>query len=770
MTDGTAPNGHTGPTGPGPTGVRIEDPLFPAAMAALGRAARDATAMWDAAGESDARHGLETLDALRYGGFAPSGTRPVPIGGVLWTAVDEIERATPGRPNMIERLLRAWNGADGELDIVIRRRDDGLRLMLGGYAAEDRIGKARMTLAPTAALRRVGRDEALPRRPRHARSLMFRMQEPGGAVREAAEGMPGVRGDAAPGFPLLERLQTSSGDWTLALCCTPAWDGMRSRLSWELGAIGDAAACRMTRTVQTGGTVTATVTSDPWRRVHDWTLAYQRWMNEAGACGMWSVRAVVMADDGDAVMHVVSALEGAVTATDGTAYETFSAPVVPDAAEPDATGPAATAASPPPAFASLLTSREIGALLAPPAYGMPGLAVRMPQPASRRRPAGRDVVDLGVFRGTSLRAGLPVHDLAGHGLICGSAGSGKSTTIRRLLAEAWNQHGIPFLLVDPLKDDYTPIADRFDGGLHVVHGRQLRMNLMEPWPGTRMTDHLMRVAEALRGAFALPSPTPLVLTRLFRAVAERYGDGTGGTPSLFDVRAMADGFVHGLGYCPEVESNIRAALCLRLDTLLDRDMAPFFCWRDSSMVVGLFDRPTVVCLDDVPDEETRSFLMLLLAQAVWWHARRSGPSDDVRHLFVLEEAHRVMPPVDDALDDDPEKGSSRRSASRMLSTMMAEIRGFGESMIVVDQSPSRIARDAARNTGFKIAHRLTETADRTLMADMIGLPEPSSQALSELAPGTCMMSSRFEPSPQVVSVVAAPAPGGRPRDDGEARP
>ncbi|MBT1173809.1 ATP-binding protein [Bifidobacterium sp. MA2] len=721
------------------------DPLFAGAMSALDRASADDGADVNA----EARRGLEVLDALRYGDVTPAGMRRIAFDPLPWTAADEIERAAPGRPNMFERLLLAWNEGDGPIDIAIRRRGDGLHLMIGGLLRDDLVDKARMVLAPTCALRRIAPDMAPPRNPRCSRGVVFRMQEPGGATAPDAGD-----GDATDGFPLIERLQTVPGDWTLVLRCTPTRDVMRSRLAWELGVIGDESSRRLSRSVRTDSTVTATVTSDPWRRVHDWAAAYRRWMNEARARGMWSVRTVAMSDDGDAVLRLTDALQGAARASDGTAYETFSAPATDDDRAPEAE--------------SLMTAREIGILLTPPSCGMPGLSVRTPLPASRRRPEGRGPtggdIRLGVFRGTSMRAGIPVADLQGHALICGGAGSGKSTTLRRVLAEAWNRHRIPFLLIDPLKDEYTPIVSRFDGGLHVVHGSQLRMNLMAPWPGTGMGDHLMKVTEAIRGAFAFPNPTPFVVTQLFRRVAERCGEGTRAVPSLFDVRGMADAFVRGLGYDPEVESNIRAAIDLRLDMLLAPDMAPRFCWPDSSMITDLLDRPAVICLDDIPDEETRSFLVLLLCQAVWAHARERGLSDEARHLFVLEEAHRVMPQMGDDVDDDPEHGSAKRSASRMLATMMAEIRGFGESVIVVDQSPSRIARDAVRNTGLKIAHRLMETTDRRLMADMIGLPESSSRTLLELAPGTCLVSSRFEPSPQAVSIIAMPEADDRMHD------
>jgi len=74
----------------------------------------------------------------------------------------------------------------------------------------------------------------------------------------------------------------------------------------------------------------------------------------------------------------------------------------------------------------------------------------------------------------------------------------------------------------------------------------------------------------------MPSPTPYVVTQLFDRVAMLPSGGSG--MSLFDVRDMVPALISSLGYAPEQESNIRAALMTRLNLLLAptraHDIAP----------------------------------------------------------------------------------------------------------------------------------------------------------------------------------------------------
>ncbi|HEY5515656.1 MAG TPA: hypothetical protein VIK12_05550, partial [Pengzhenrongella sp.] len=132
-------------------------------------------------------------------------------------------------------------------------------------------------------------------------------------------------------------------------------------------------------------------------------------------------------------------------------------------------------------------------------------------------------------------------------------------------------------------------------------------------------------------------------------------------------------------------------------------------------------------------------------------ARSRRAPRPVEHLLVLEEAHRVLPDVQMA-SAEPEQGSARTVSAQMLTSMLAEVRSYGQQVIVVDQSPSKVATDAIRNTNLKIVHRTVAADDQASVASAIGLPADRAGVLGSLLRGQAIISTRQEPSPQTVGV------------------
>ena len=76
--------------------------------------------------------------------------------------------------------------------------------------------------------------------------------------------------------------------------------------------------------------------------------------------------------------------------------------------------------------------------------------------------------------------------------------------------------------------------------------------------------------------------------------------------------------------------------------------------------------------------------------------------EGLRHLLIIEEAHRLFKNVQGI--SDTESVSSVEQMVDTLSNMMAEIRAYGEGLFIVDQSPAKIAEDVIRNSNIKIVY------------------------------------------------------------------
>jgi hypothetical protein len=625
-----------------------------------------------------------------------------------------------------ERLLTTLGGGVGaRVHVLVAHDEDaGMRLFLGS-ADPDTLALVRISLAPAC--------DVTP-------SAGAVMPEGGVAVGVAYRLLPDLRreGEAAPNAVLLDKLSLQPGTWAVLLTLEAAGHADIGQAESHVVELAHVAAENLSTSRQLTATQTVSTVSAHWSRVQDWLGVLQGYLAQGSAFGMWLVTCWVMAEDDLCAGRVLACLHGAVGEDQGRRFRALDLDL-------DFTG----AAQPP---VSVLASTDVAGLLASPAAASPGLGVRKAPPAHRRPNRSSDRLSLGTYWSTDLSASISLTDLEGHAFVTGTTGSGKTTTLHRLLAELWNTHGVPFLVIDPVKDEYSSAASLFRGGLDVVTGSELRMNLMQPWPGEDPVAHVTRVSQAFRGAFTMPPPTPYVVTQLFDAVAMQPG-GPEGT-ELYDVRDRLDGLVAGLGYAAEAHSNILASLATRLAVLLAPVRAHRFAWPDSTMIGRLLDRPSVVTLADLVDDEERAFVVLLLAMATQARARARRRPKPVEHVLVLEEAHRVIPEVP-AAQEDGASGSARRISAELLSSLLAEVRSFGEQVVVVDQSPAKVASDVLRNTNVKIAHRVVHPEDQASLAGALGLPLEDADLLGGLARGQAVVSTRREPTPQTLQIALA---------------
>lgn len=647
---------------------------------------------------------------------------PAPDDGIEWLRLDALPDET-GRPNTFERVLGVLAGTTTQLRFRLHHSEStGLALCIGtdSTAVRDRL---RNLIAPAGDVRPITSAPALPGP--MVVGIAFRIQaETAGA--EISE---------PTSFGLMERLAGVSGDWAVEMILKGLAQPDIHDASYELDCLAEHVSGRLTSTAQVTTRTSETTVSAGWNRVQQWIEVLRGQLTQGGAGGLWKVDLWATADTSQTVQMVQAALHGSMPIHQGRRAIAHDLHYAQQAPRPS----------------SLLTTRDIAGILTPPQFSLSGLRIRKAPPGNRRPATQSQQIQLGSYWSTELPASIALSDLEGHAFISGTTGSGKTTTLHRLLAGAWNDHGVPFLVLDPVKDEYSGVSSLFRGGIQVVSGAELSLNLMDAWPGEDPRSHVAQVAQAFRGSFSMPSPTPYVLTQLFDSIAMQPGGPQGTT--LYDVRDRVDVIVSSLGYAPEAQSNIRAALMTRLNVLLAPIRAHRFAWPDSDLVGRLFDRPTIVTLADLVDEEERSFVVLLLALATWARARRRRSPKPVEHLLVLEEAHRVLPEVSPLADH--ESGSAQRVSSQLLSSMLSEVRSLGEQVIVVDQSPSRVASDVLRNTNLKVVHRIVHPEDQAQIAGAIGMDATDSGLIGGLARGQVIVSTRQEPAPQTLCVLPA---------------
>jgi uncharacterized protein len=338
--------------------------------------------------------------------------------------------------------------------------------------------------------------------------------------------------------------------------------------------------------------------------------------------------------------------------------------------------------------------------------------------------------------------------------VCGATGAGKSQTVRGLL-EAATRAGIPWLVVEPAKAEYRLMAARLPG-TQVIRIRPGELgdppagiNPLEPAPGPDgsrfpLQTHADLVRALFLAAFEADEPFPQVLAGALTRCYEKAGWDlvTGepatpglapGYPALEDLQSTALDVVGEIGYGREITDNVRGFVMVRIASLRQGTTGRFLQGGHPLDVTRLLDANVVLEIEDTGDDRDKAFLMgtvlIRLAEHLRLRQRAEGPAAPrLRHLSVFEEAHRL-------LRQPRGQAGAAAHAVEMFAGLLAEIRAYGEGLIIAEQIPAKLIPDVIKNTAVKIVHRLPAADDRQAVGATMNLTEEQSAYLVTLSPG-----------------------------------
>ncbi|MGW3351410.1 ATP-binding protein [Nonomuraea rubra] len=342
---------------------------------------------------------------------------------------------------------------------------------------------------------------------------------------------------------------------------------------------------------------------------------------------------------------------------------------------------------------------------------------------------------------------VPLATLNRHAFVTGATGSGKSQTVRHLL-EQLSRARIPWLAIEPAKSEYAAMAGRVDEPVTVINpsapdGVPLSVNPLEPEPGYPVQAHIDMVRALFMAAFDAEEPFPQIMSLALQRVYEATGWDvvTGGAvpgsnvppsvPTLEQLQQHAMDVIKEIGYGREVQADVEGFISLRLRSLRVGSAGRFFEGGHPADIGGLLERQVVLAIEDVANDEDKAFLMGTLIIRIVEHLRmraRRERSAELRHVIVIEEAHRLL--------RDRGHGRASTHAVELLAGMLAEIRAYGEGIVVAEQIPTKLVPDVVKNTALKVVHRLPAEDDRQLVGAAMNLSDEQSRHVVSLQPGS----------------------------------
>lgn len=396
--------------------------------------------------------------------------------------------------------------------------------------------------------------------------------------------------------------------------------------------------------------------------------------------------------------------------------------------------------------------------------GVPGVRVRQLSPnfhpgaRETSPPDGAPHINLGKYHSGG-EAYMPLADLTKHVLITGFTGSGKTVTVLQLLHQLWADHRVAFLVLESAKQEYRGLLDvpAFKDDLRVYTlGNEtcvpLRLNPFELLPGIRVEAHLAKLQTCFEGAIPPIGPSSSVIAEALLRVYEQFGwrltdiypndrEAHRGFPRLSDFVLQMEKVIQSRGYADELESNLKAALIGRFQPLLIGSKGRMFdTQKCEPSPAELLTLPTILEMNDLMLDDKALVVMFVLTLLREHRERDKSLLGELKHITMVEEAHNILEDVKSAGGGEGATSSDARyKAVQAFCGLLTEIRALGEGLIIADQSPEKLARDAMRNTNLQIAHQLRDGHDRNAMANAMIMEDEQRDFLGKLPPGHAAM-------------------------------
>lgn len=342
------------------------------------------------------------------------------------------------------------------------------------------------------------------------------------------------------------------------------------------------------------------------------------------------------------------------------------------------------------------------------------------------------------------KVNLNIDSLTKHTFVTGSTGAGKSTAIYKILHEVKDRE-IPFLVIEPAKGEYR-LEFKDEAKVYSTNvnmGELLQINPFKfSYEGILVHEHIDRLIEIFNVCWPMYAAMPAVLKdAIERAYIVAGWDlnlsintvSNDIFPTFLDVLKQLYIVINESDFSQEVKSNYIGSLVTRIKSLTNGIFGQIFSSND----IGdekLFKDYTIIDLSRVGSIETKAMIMgILVMRMQEYHITYSDPTNELKHVTVLEEAHNLLKKT--STEQSSESSNLLGKSVEMMANAIAEMRTYGEGFIIADQSPGLMDMSVIRNTNTKVILSLPDYSDRELVGKAAGLNDEQIIELSKLGQG-----------------------------------
>ena len=334
--------------------------------------------------------------------------------------------------------------------------------------------------------------------------------------------------------------------------------------------------------------------------------------------------------------------------------------------------------------------------------------------------------------------GFSLQDLAKHMLVVGTPGSGKTTFSVGLLDRLWKEHNIPFLVIEPAKNEYRSLVQSIPDLQVFTPGKNFIspfvFNPFVPPKNVKLETDKSTLKTAFAAGVSMTTPLDKIFEESinncysdFRWLDTYTVDDKGKIFNIADFIKCFQETFDEIGYTGDAK-NIGRAGVVRLKSLVN-----LFDNYYSIPIEDILTKPTIIELAAIENSDQKALIisLLLLSILAYVNANYVGEGG-LKNVILLEEAHVL-------LDADTNAGEGAANPSKiaqgLVKRMLAEIRSYGVSLVIADQSPRKVTTDVVALTDMKVVFRLVEAEDKQIISDSMNMSEVQSQRLARLKPG-----------------------------------
>ena len=372
---------------------------------------------------------------------------------------------------------------------------------------------------------------------------------------------------------------------------------------------------------------------------------------------------------------------------------------------------------------------------------------------------GEELISLGylVQSGNKIdvEVSLEKSALNKHIFITGVTGTGKTTTCQKLLLES----ELPFLVIEPAKTEYRILMNnpKTEDILIFTLGNDkvapFRLNPFEFFEGESITSRVDMLKAAMEASFDMEAAIPQIIESAMYSCYEDYGwnidtdenekfenpydEGVYSFPTLEDLLNKVETEVTKHNFDDRLKKDYIGSITARLQGLLVGSKGQMLNSRRSIDFRELIEKKVVLEIEGIKNGTEKSLVMGFILTNLCEALRAKYNKDKhFKHITLIEEAHRLLSKYA------PGDSLNKKNSVETFADMLAEVRKYGESLIIADQIPNKMTPEVLKNTNTKIVHKIFAEDDKEAIGNTISLSKEQKDFLSSLPTGRAIVFSQ----------------------------